>query len=218
MSTIDPLSLRPQPARAFLTEVSQVCDSGSEDVDREATMALAVLAHATTEIDGHLLVIGAARRQTAIGLGIAARATGHGRVFSVDLFPEQDDSPDAAAWSLDALLRRTADWNLSSWVLPHHGTAATFAQLMPGDFRCRLIHLAAAHACRNIETDVFLLERLLAHGGWLTVSESCSGFSGARGALDVLTRQRPELTGWRRLTPTLLVAQKRSARRGWRRC
>jgi hypothetical protein len=95
-------------------------------------------------------------------------------------------------------------------VLPHHGTAATFAQLMPGDFRCRLIHLEGAHACRHIETDVFLLERLLAPGGWLTVSQSYSDFPGARAALDVLTRQRPTLTGWRLLTPTLLVAQKRA--------
>ena len=131
-------------------------------------------------------------------------------MFAVDLFPEHDDSPDSAGWSLDALLRRAGESNLTSWVLPHHGTAATFAQLMPGDFRCRLIHLEGAHACRHIETDVFLLERLLAPGGWLTVSQSYSDVPGARAALDVLTRQRPALTGWRLLTPTLLVAQKRA--------
>jgi hypothetical protein len=202
------LSRWAQPARALLTEISEAYDEAPDDVDRDATLALAVLAHATTEIDGHLLVIGAERGQTAVGLGLAARATGRGRVFAVDLFPEHDDAPDSAGWSLDALLRRAGSRNLSSWVLPHHGTAATFAQLMPGDFRCRLIHLEGAHACRHIETDVFLLERLLAPGGWLTVSESYSSFPGARAALDVLTRQRPELTNWRLLTPKLLVAQK----------
>ena len=210
MTAVDPFFPRAQAARSLLTEVGQACDAAPDDVDRETTMALAVLAHATTDIAGHLLVVGAEHGQTAIGLGIAARATGRGRVFAVDLFPEQEDSPDAAGWSLDALLHRAGRWNLTPWVLPHHGTAATFAQLMPGDFRCRLIHLEGAHACRNIETDVFLLERLLAPGGWLTVSAGYSDFPGARAALDVLTRQRPDLTAWRLLTPTLLVAQKRS--------
>ena len=91
------------------------------------------------------------------------------------------------------------------------GTAATFAQLMPGDFRCRLVHVEGAHACASIETDLFLLERLLAPGGWLTLGAGFSSFPGAAEAIDVFRRQRPDLVDWAWLTPGLLAARKLEA-------
>jgi len=182
----------------------------ADEATRDDALALVVLAHASAHIDGHLLVVGAGHGQIALALGAAARSSGRGRVFAIDVFPENEDTPDTAGWSLDSLLRHAGDAQLGAWVLPHFGTAATFAQLMPADFRCRLIHFESAHACRSVETDVFLLEHLLAPGGWLTVGCGFSGFPGARSALDVFARQRPNVSGWRALTPGLLVAQKRS--------
>ena len=176
---------------------------------RDDALALALLAHAAPASAGHLLVIGAGYGHHALALGATARAAGAGRVFAVDLYPEADDSPDSDGWSLDRLLGRIGDQGLSSWVLPHYGTAATFAQLMPGDFQCRLIHIEGAHACAHVSTDLFLLERLLAPGGWLTIGPGYSGFPGAKDALDIFMRQRPDITSWQRLTPSLLAGRKR---------
>ena len=176
---------------------------------RDDALALTLLAHAAPAADGHLLVIGAGHGQNALALGATARATGVGRVFAVDIYPETDDSPDCDGWSIDDLLRRVVAQGLSSWVLPHYGTAATFAQLMPADFRCRLVHIEGAHACSHVTTDLFLLERLLAPGGWLTVGPGFTGFPGAKEALDVFARQRPDIAGWQWLTPGLLAGRKR---------
>jgi hypothetical protein len=180
----------------------------ADEATRDDALALSVLAHASAAIEGHLLVVGAGHGQGALALGAAARASGRGRVFAIDVFPENDDSPDTAGWSFDSLLRRVDKAQLDAWVLPHFGTAATFAQLMPADFQCRLIHVESAHACSNAETDVFLLERLLAPGGWLTIGSGFSSFPGVRAALEVFARQRPDVNGWRAITPGLLVAQK----------
>jgi hypothetical protein len=176
---------------------------------RDDALALTLLAHTATASDGHLLVIGAGHGQNALALGATARAAGLGRVFAVDIYPEGDESPDSDGWSLDGLLRRVVDQGLSSWVLPHYGTAATFAQLMPADFRCRLIHIEGAHACSHVNTDLFLLERMLAPGGWLTIGPGFSGFPGARDALDVFAHQRPVVSNWQWLTPGLLAGRKR---------
>lgn len=176
---------------------------------RDDALALALLAHTTTAPDGHLLVIGAGHGQNALALGATVRASGIGRVFAVDIYPESDDSPDSDGWSLDGMLRRVVALGLTAWVLPHYGTAATFAQLMPADFHCRLIHLEGAHACSHVDTDLFLLERLLAPGGWMTIGPGFSGFPGAKDALEVFARQRPDVAGWQWLTPGLLAARKR---------
>jgi hypothetical protein len=182
--------------------------SAAQDHDDDG-LALSVLAQASADVEGHLLVVGSEEGRSALAMGAAARAVGRGRVFAVDLFLDHDESPEGDDRSLDWLLRAVAERDLGAWVLPHHGTAATFAQLMPADFRCRLIHLEGAHACRDVATDVFLLEPLLAPGGWFTVSARYSAIPGAREALELLSRQRPELAAWRLVTPTLLVAQKR---------
>ena len=201
---IDRASLIP----ALFTEVDEHWTNRADEATREDALALSVLAHVSSTIDGHLLVVGAGDGQSALALGAAARATGRGRVFAIDVYPDRDDVPDAAGWSLDCLLKRASDARLGAWVLPHYGTAATFAQLMPADFKCRLIHLEAAHACTSVATDVFLLERLLVPGGWLTVGGGFSGFPGARDALEVFARQRPGVSGWRAISPGLLIAQK----------
>ncbi len=193
---------------ALFSEIDEHGDDHADDVTRDDRLALSVLAHVSAAIDGHLLVIGAGYGHSALALGAAARATGRGRVFAIDVFPD-DEAPDTAGWSLDCLLGRAADAQLGAWVLPHYGTAATFAQLMPADFRCRLIHLEAAHGCTRVDTDIFLLERLLVPGGWLTVSSGFSRFPGAGAALEVFARQRPDIGGWRALSPGLLVSQKR---------
>jgi hypothetical protein len=174
---------------------------------RDDALALTLLAHAAPTTDGHLLVIGAGHGHNALALGAAARATNAGRVFAVDIYPEKDDS-DNDGWSLDGLVGRVAAQGLSSWVLPHYGTAATFAHLMPADFRCRLVHIEGAHACSHVDTDLYLLERLLAPGGWLTVGPGFTGFPGAREALHVFLRLRPDIGSWQWLTPGLQAGRK----------
>lgn len=175
---------------------------------RDDALALTLLAHTASAIDGHLLVVGAGYGHNALALGATARAGGLGRVFAVDIYPDADESTDNDGWSLDGLLHRAGAQGLSSWVLPHYGTAATFTQLMPADFRCRLIHVEGAHACSHLDTDLFLLERLLAPGGWLTIGPGFSGFPGGRDALAVFVQQRPAVSNWQWLTPGLLAGQK----------
>ena len=205
MSGTDPLTERDRLVPALVHQADGHGISAADDA-----VALAVLAHVSAPIDGHMLVVGAGLGDSALALGAAARVGGRGRVFAIDVYPEHGDTPDTEGWSLDDLLARVGDAGLSPWVLPHYGTAATFAQLMPADFRCRLIHFEDAHACANVDTDVFLLERLLVPGGWLTVGGGFSGFPGAREALEVFARQRPDVEGWRAISPGLLIAQKRS--------
>jgi hypothetical protein len=195
------------PSTTLATELDRHWQATGPDT-RDDALALALLAHASAAREGHFLVVGAGHGQNAIALGTAARAGGLGRVFAVDLYPDDDDSPDNDGWSLDGLLARVVAAGLPQWVLPHYGTAATFAQLMPADFRCRLVHVEGAHACASIETDLFLLERLLAPGGWLTLGAGFSSFPGAKDAIAVLRRQRPELVGWTWITPGLLAARK----------
>ena len=208
MTGLEPTIERASATPALFSEIEAHWQDYADEATRDDALALSVLAHASATVDGHLLVVGAGHGQSALALGAAARASGRGRVFAIDVFPENDDTPDTAGWSLDSLLQRAGAAQLGAWVLPHFGTAATFAQLMPADFRCRLIHFESAHACRSVETDLFLLEQLLAPGGWLTVGCGFSGFPGARSALEVFARQRPDVSGWRALTPGLLVAQK----------
>ena len=195
------------PSTPLATELDRHWQATGADT-RDDALALALLAHASAAREGHVLVVGAGHGQNAIALGTTARAGAFGRVFAVDLYPEQDDSPDSDGWSLDGLLARVMAAGLSQWVLPHYGTAATFAQLMPADFRCRLVHVEGAHACSSIETDLFLLERLLAPGGWLTLGAGFSSFPGAKDAIAVFRRQRPELVDWTWITPGLLAARK----------
>lgn len=204
----EPLIERANLVPALFSEIDEHWACHADEATRDDALALSVLAHVSAGVEGHVLVVGAGHGHSALALGAAARATGRGRVFAIDVYPETDDTPDTDGWSLDSLLKRAGDAQLGAWVLPHFGTAATFAQLMPADFRCRLIHLEAAHACSSVHTDVFLLERLLAPGGWLTVGGAFSGFPGAREALEVFARQRPDVSGWRALSPGLLIAQK----------
>lgn len=208
MSDTDSFISSARVTPALFTQIDENWQERADEATRDDALALSVLAHASASIDGHLLVIGAGHGYSALALGAAARATRRGRVFAVDVFPENDDTPDTAGWSMDSFLSRCNAAQLAAWVLPHYGTSATFAQLMPGDFRCRLIHLEGAHACSSVSTDVFLLEHLLAPGGWLTIGTGFSEFPGAWEALDVFARQRSEIGGWRALSSGLLVAQK----------
>jgi SAM-dependent methyltransferase len=179
------------------------------DQPRDDLFALALLAHATATVPGHIVDVGAGQGRAAAVLGQAAKATGRSRVFAVDLFPESEDAPDDVACSLDSLLASMMANGLLEWVLPHHGTGATFAQLMPEDFRCRVLLLEGAHACSDVATDIFVLERFLAPGGWLAVDRAFSSFPGATLALETLFRQRSHFEMARHLTPSLFIARKR---------
>lgn len=192
----------------LFSETEEHADDCADESTRHDRLALGVLARASAVTEGHLLVVGAGQGHSALALGAAARSSGRGRVFAIDVFPDADDTPDTAGWSLDGLLERAATAQLGAWVLPHYGTAATFARLMPTDFRCRLIHLEAAHGCTHVDTDIFLLEPLLVPGGWLTVGRGFLDFPGARHALGVFAHQRPGINGWRVFSSGLLVAQK----------
>jgi hypothetical protein len=197
------------PVRSIGDDVDDALLTLAGDQSRDDLYALALLTHATAHVPGHIVDVGAGQGRAAVVLGEAARATGRGRVFAVDLFPEHDGTPDDAASSLDSLLRVMASRNLLEWVLPHHGTGATFAQLMPLDFRCRLLLLEGAHACSDVATDIFALEGYLSPGGWLVVDEAFSSFPRASLALETLFRQRSHFELARQLTRTLFVARKR---------
>jgi SAM-dependent methyltransferase len=175
---------------------------------RDDLFALALLAHATSTVPGHIVDVGAGQGRVATVLGHAAKATGRSRVFAVDLFPDSEDAPDDVASSLDSLLVSMAAHDLLEWVLPHYGTGATFARLMPEDFRCRLLLLEGAHACSDVATDIFALERFLAPGGWLAVDQAFSSFPGATLALETLFRQRHHFEMARHLTPSIFIARK----------
>jgi Methyltransferase domain len=197
------------PVRSVVGDVDNALATLPGDQTRDDLYALALLAHATAGVPGHLVDVGAGQGRAAVVLGEAARATGRGRVFAVDLYPEHDEPPDDMASSLDSLLGVMASRHLLEWVLPHHGTGATFAQLMPLDFRCRLLLLEGAHACSDVSTDIFALESYLSPGGWLAVDDAFSSFPGASLALETLFRQRGHFEMARQLTPTLFVARKR---------
>jgi len=178
------------------------------DEGRDELAGLAMLAHVTAGHSGHIVTVGAGQRTAAV-LGAAARSAGRSRVFAIDLFPDSDESPDDATLSLDEFLGTMTRAELLEYVLPHHGTAATFSQLMPSDFRARLIVLDGAHACTNVETDMFVLEQFLVAGGWLCVTGAFSSYPGAAGALETLFRQRNHFDLARQLAPGLFVARKR---------
>lgn len=178
------------------------------DEGRDEMEALAVLAHVTAGLSGHIVTVGAGQRTAAV-LGGSARAAGRSRVFAIDLFPDSDESPDDSALSLDRFLGTMTKSELLEYVLPHHGTAATFSQLMPTDFRARLIVLDGAHACTNVETDMFVLEQFLVAGGWLCVTGAFSSYPRATGALETLFRQRNHFDLARQMTPGLFIARKR---------
>lgn len=198
------------PVRSLVDDLEHALVTVPGDQSRDDLYALALLTHATANVPGHIVNIGASQGRAAVVLGEAARATGRGRVFAVDLFPEHDETPDDVSSSLESLLCVMASRSLLEWVLPHHGTGATFAQLMPLDFRCRLLLLEGAHACSDVATDIFALEGFLSPGGWLAVDQAFSSFPGASLALETLFRQRSHFEMARQLTPTLFVARKSS--------
>jgi hypothetical protein len=206
---------RTSPAVPLTPDLDRVIARVPGAISREGLFALTLLAQ-TQAGDGHFVVVGAGQGRAAIALGLVARAMGRGRVFAIDVFPEANEGPDGADWSLENLLTRVADHELDEWVLPHHGTAASFARLMPAQFRCRFIHVEDAHACTNVETDLFVLEPHLAAGGWLTVDRTFESFPGAADAIDVLLRQRAHFDLTLRPTADLFVARKRAevGRRG----
>ena len=198
-----------EPLRSVIGDVDDVLATVPGDQARDDLYSLALLAHLSANVPGHIVDVGAGQGRAAVVLGEATRVTGRGRVFAVDLYPEDEEAPDDAASSLDSLLGVMAARNLLEWVLPHHGTGATFAQLMPLDFRCRLLVLEGAHACSDASTDIFALEHYLSPGGWLAVDHAFSSFPGASLALETLFRQRGHFEMARQLTPTLFVARKR---------
>src|SRR5262249_50640879 len=150
------------------------------DESRDDMAALATLAHVTAGLSGHIVTVGAGQRTAAV-LGGAVRAAGRSRVFAIDLVPDSAGAPDDSTLSLDDFLGTMTRSELLEYVLPHHGTAASFAQLMPTAFRARLIVLDGAHACTNVETDMFVLEQFLVAGGWLCVTGAFSSYPRAAG-------------------------------------
>jgi hypothetical protein len=196
-------------AKPLLIDVQNATDFGVGEQSRDDLFALSMLVHASAGLPGHIVTIGAGQGCAAAVLGHAARAAGRSRVFAVDLFPDSDDAPDDVTWSLDAFLQTMTECGLLENVLPHHGTGASFARLMPNDFRARLLLLASAHACADVASDILALERFLTPGGWLCIDASFSSFPGAATALETLLRQRNHFDLRRQITPTLFVARKR---------
>jgi methyltransferase family protein len=196
------------PSGSLLSDVDCAIALVPGEEGRDEMAALATLAHVTSGLAGHIVTVGAGQR-TATVLGGAARAAGRSRVFAIDLFTDSEDAPDDAALSLDGFLATMTRSALLEHVLPHHGTAATFAQLMPTAFRARLILLDGPHACTNVETDVFVLEQFLIPGGWLCATAEFSSFPGAERALGTLFRQRDHFDSIRQIAPGLLAARRK---------
>jgi Methyltransferase domain len=199
---------RETPSGSLLSDVDLALQLVPGDEGRDEMAALATLAHVTSGLTGHIVAVGAGQR-TATILGGAARAAGRSRVFAIDLFTDSEDTPDDSALSLDGFLETMARGALLEFVLPHHGTAATFAQLMPTGFRVRLIVLDGAHACTNVSTDIFTLDQFLVPGGWLCVGPGFSSFPGAQAALATLFRQRDHFDLKRQITPGLFAARRK---------
>jgi methyltransferase family protein len=194
---------------SLLSDVELALDLVPGEEARDEMAALAMLVHVTSGLSGHIVSVGAGQRTAAV-LGGAARAAGRSRVFAVDLFSDSEDVPDDSTLSLDGFLTTMTRAALLEHVLPHHGTAATFAQLMPTGFRVRLIVLDGAHACTNVSTDIFTLDQFLVPGGWLCVGAGFSSFPGAQAALDTLFRQRDHFDSIRQITPGLLAARRKA--------
>lgn len=201
------LPIRHTPPLA--AEIAALATTVPGDAGVEDLFALALLAHASAAPAGHMVVVGAGHGRAALALGAVARAFNRGRVFAIDLFPDADDAADAIDWSLDGFLAHAGAQGLLAHVLPHHGTGASFAHLMPEDFQCRLILLEGARACADVGDDVTALERHLAPGGWLCVDGAFSRVPGADPAIAAVLKRHGGYEPMRQLTPRLCAARKR---------
>ena len=199
-----------QASTPLAAEVAAVTAQIAGESSADDLLALALVAHVASASAGHIVVVGAGFGRAALALGAVARATGRGRVFAIDLFPDTEETGDPLGWTLDGFLGQVVERGLIEYVLPHHGTAGTFAHLMPEDFRCGLILLESAHACTEIGGDLVALEHHLAPGGWLCVDAAFSSFPGASDALDTLLQQRGPYDLGRRLTDGLFAVRKRA--------
>lgn len=208
---MDILDSRPDlcaPA-SLLSEIQQLAAAVPGDAAPDTLFALAMLLSGAPAAEGHIVHVGAGQGRASAVLGSCARQIGRARVFAVDLFPDGEDVPDNTGWTLDAFLAMLAGYSLLEHVLPHHGTAATFTQLMPSDFRCRMIYLEGAHACRDVTLDLVGLDRLLVPGGWMCIDAGFGSFPGADAAMQTLWQQRPHFDLVQQFTPTLTCARKR---------
>lgn len=206
---MDSATLPAPAAPPLAAEIAALAHTVPGDGSIDDLFALALLAHASSTPAGHMVVVGAGHGRAALALGAVARASGSGRVFAIDLFPDAEDSPGAPGWSLDTFLAHTAAQGLLAHVLPHHGTGASFAHLMPEDFQCRLILLEEVRACPDLAADVALLERHLAPGGWLCVNGSFSRAPGADDAIVAVLAGNHLYEPLRQLTPGLSATRKR---------
>lgn len=196
--------------RPLAADVAGIISASCGELDSEHLMALGLLAHISSAAAGHVVIVGAGFGRTSLVLGTIARATRRGRVFAIDLFPDREETGDPLGWTLDGFLGELTDRGLIAYVLPHHGTAASFARLMPKDFRCGLLVLENAHACTEVASDLVAIERHLAPGGWLCVDSGFSSFPGADPAIQALLRRSGPYELGRQVTQTLFAIRKRA--------
>lgn len=197
-------------ARPLAADVAGIIPASYGELDSAHLLALGLLAHISSAAAGHVVIVGAGFGRTSLVLGATARATRRGRVFAIDLFPDGEDTGDPLGWTLDGFLGEVTGRGLIEYVLPHHGTAASFARLMPKDFRCGLLVLENAHACTEVASDLVAIERHLAPGGWLCVDSGFSSFPGAGSAIEALLRRSGAYELGRQVTQTLFAIRKRA--------
>lgn len=93
-------------------------------------------------------------------------------------------------------------------VVPHRGTAATFAAEAPRGFRCRLLFIDGDHGYRAVAGDIGALEPFLVPGGWVCFDDAFSGYEGVDRAIAELIGGNPAFDLKRQLTRKCFAARK----------
>jgi predicted O-methyltransferase YrrM len=207
---------------------------------------LSMLAHATAHLPGDIVEVGAWYGRSSIVLGAAARDT-HGRVHSIDLFPERGDwrrnedgtysfavtlgkrvyggYQQQTVWAepfesqvaplyddcpsvLGRFTENVRTHRLEHVVLPHRGTAATFAARTRPSFRCRLIFIDGDHGYDAVREDITRLTPFLVPGGWICFDDAFSSYEGVDRAITELVLADPSYDVKRQMTRKCFAARK----------
>ena len=93
-------------------------------------------------------------------------------------------------------------------VVPHRGTAATFANQAPASFRCRLIFLHGYQAHRSVRDDIAMLTPLLVPGGWICFDDAFADADGVNRAISEFVVGSPDFDLKRQMTQKCFAARK----------
>lgn len=97
---------------------------------------------------------------------------------------------------------------LDAVVKPHRGTAATFVEQVPSDFRCRLIFLDGDHGAAAVADDIARLLPFLVAGGWICFDDAFSVYEGVDRAITTAIIENPAFDIKRQMTRKCFAARK----------